>query len=229
MSEELTPYELPDERIREAWRRLVSDYLICEPLEPAFAARLLGEGIKIFAELGSGDAPVSRLLAERSVRCVSFDLNPPDSPFRPLVQGDLRHLPFTLGSFDGVSAVNCLYFLADPSEAILEARQALRCGGLFLASTPSRYHDPELAEVVPDWGSPSPFDAEEAVALVSTLFDEVEEEWWEEPAYLLRDRAAVVDYMVAFRYPEPEQLANLVDPPLTITKSGVNVWARCSP
>ena len=46
-------------------------------------------------------------------------------------------------------------------------------GGLFLASTPSRHHDPELADVVPWAGTKGTFDAEEASELVSSVFDDV--------------------------------------------------------
>jgi len=226
MPPEPPPYELPDERISQAWDKLISEYLICDPLEPGFANRFSENGARTFAELGAATGPISRLLEDSATRCLSFDLNPPEAAFRPLVRGDLRHLPFASCSLDGVSAVNCLYFLADPTEAIDEAKQSLRVNGLFLASTPSRYHDPELADVLPDWGSPSPFDAEEALALVSSVFDDVEAEWWEEPAYLLADRAAVIDYLVAFRHPDPDEIADCLQPPLTITKSGVNVWAR---
>jgi SAM-dependent methyltransferase len=224
--EEPTPYELPDERVSQAWSRLISDYLVGEPLEPTFAARLAAEGVRIFAELGAGAAPIGNLLRARGVRCVALDLTPPADRPRHLIRGDLRHLPFARSSFDAVSAVNCLYFLASPAEAIEEAKETLKPGGLFLASTPSRYHDPELADVFPGRGTPSSFDAEEASELVSSVFGEVEAEWWEGPAYRLADRSAVIDYLVGFGCPDPEKVAELVDPPVTITKSGVNVWAR---
>jgi SAM-dependent methyltransferase len=195
-------------------------------LEPAIAHRFSQARTRSFAELGAATGPISRLLTDRGVRCVTFDLHPLGGALRPLVRGDLRHLPFVPGSLDGISAVNCLYFLGEPTRAVAEAWQTLREGGLFLASTPSRYQDPELAEAVPGWGAPSPFDAEEAAELVASVSDDVEEEWWEEPAYRLSNRAAVIDYLVAFKHPQPEEIADRLQPPLTITKSGVNVWAR---
>ena len=85
--------------------------------------------------------------------------------------------------------------------------------------------DPELRDVIPTWGEASPFDAEEAAALVGEVFDDVEVEWWEGPGWALRTRDAVVDYLVAFKVPDAETRADRVDPPVTITKSGVNVWA----
>ena len=48
----------------------------------------------------------------------------------------------------------------------------------------------------------------------------------EEPAYYLRDQAAVTDYLVAFKIPDPGERATLVETPTYVTKSGVNVWAR---
>jgi SAM-dependent methyltransferase len=130
------------------------------------------------------------------------------------------------GGFDAVAAINCLYFLGDPVEGVREASRMLRPGGLFLAGAPSRYHDPELAEVVPGWGEASPFDTEDAEVIVSAVFDDVEAEWWKVPAYRLPDRAAVVDYLVAFEVPDAEDRAAAVPVPTQITKSGVNILAR---
>ncbi|MGI8794682.1 MAG: hypothetical protein ACR2H3_16165, partial [Acidimicrobiales bacterium] len=87
------PYELPDERVAAAWRSLIGDYLVCEPLEPAFAERLLALDTRAFAELGSAVAPISELLRPRGVDCVAVDLNPPEEHFRPMVRADLRALP----------------------------------------------------------------------------------------------------------------------------------------
>jgi SAM-dependent methyltransferase len=218
------PYQLPDERVVEAWRRLIGDYLICEPLEPAFADRLLHEGTHRFVELGSATGPISRLLEPRGVQCVALELNPPGEHFRPMVRADLVALPFRPRSFDAVAAVNCLYFLADPVAGIHAASQCLRSGGTFLASAPSRYHDPELSDVLDGWGDPSPFDAENAAELVGQVFSEVEARWWELPAF----HPAVVDYLVAFKQPEPEAKAECIRTPVTITKSGCDVWATAA-
>ena len=219
------PYELPDARVAEAWRRLIEDYLVCDPLEPAFADRLLKIGAKQFAEVGSASGPISQLLVPCGVECVALDLNPPDDHFRPMVRADLLALPFRPRSFDAVSAVNCLYFLADPVAGIRAARELLRTGGTFLASAPSRFHDPELAEVLAGWGDPSPFDAENAAELVGKVFTEIEVQWWEVPAFHLKDRSAVVNYLVAFKQPLPEEKAESIRTPVTVTKSGCDVWA----
>ena len=80
--------------------------------------------------------------------------------------------------------------------------------------------------MVPWAGTKGTFDAEEASELVSSVFDDVEAEWWEVRAYFLPDRQAVVDYMTAFGVPDVETAADRVGTPLWVTKSGVNVWAR---
>lgn len=123
--EEPTPYELPDERVRQAWKRLIGEYLVGEELEPGLARRLLREDIKRFVELGAATGPISRLLAPHGIRCVTVDLNPPEGAYSPLVQADLRWLPLGDGSADAVAAMNCLYFLADPVFGVREARRVL--------------------------------------------------------------------------------------------------------
>lgn len=227
MGEGPAPYELPDERVRHAWQRLIGEYLVVEELEPGLARRLLATEPSLFVELGSATGPISRLLEAEGVSCLAVDLNPPPEAFAPMVCGDLQRVPIASGRVDAVSAVNCLYFLADPAAGVREARRLLRHRGTFLAGAPSRYHDPELRHVLPSWGERSPFDAEEAAEIVSSCgFTEVEVDWWEAPAYSLPDRQAVIDYLVAFKVADPERRAKEVATPTQVTKSGVNVWAR---
>jgi SAM-dependent methyltransferase len=199
-----------------------------EPLEAGFARRLRTERIGRFLELGGGRGPISQLLAADGIQCVLLDLNVHDwqDHHRPAVAGDLRSTPIKRASFDAVSAVNCLYFLADPVDGIREAYEILRPGGIFLASTPSRYHDPELAHVTHQWGRRGTFDAEDAADRVAQVFDDLGVEWWDVHAYHLPDRAAVIDYLVAFGVADPEARAEQLPVPLDITKKGVNIWAR---
>ena len=229
--DEVRPYDHGDARKREAWGRMLADYAnFDEGLEPGLARRLLAHGVESFVELGGGNGPISQLLRPEGVECTLVDLEPTvwDGMFRPVVTGDMRAVPVRDGSVDGVSAINCLYFLADPRDGIREAHRVLRSGGLFVAGAPSRYHDVELQDVDPRWGEESPFDAEEAPQFVIDVFGEenVEVEHWEVPdCWLLPTYDAVVDYLYAFSIPEPEERAKLVTPPIGITKKGTNVWA----
>ncbi|HVX43079.1 MAG TPA: class I SAM-dependent methyltransferase [Mycobacteriales bacterium] len=222
------PYVHPTEqRQKDAWTRLLNDYLTIDPLEVGFARRLRAEHIDSFLELGGGRGPISELLD--GISCVLLDLNVRDwdGHHRPAVIGDMRSIPVRPRSFDAVSAVNCLYFLADPVVAIRQAYEILKPGGIFLVSTPSRDHDPELAGIPSSHrGVRGPFDAEEAPELVAQVFDDIEVDRWEVAGYHLPDRAAVVDYLVAFGIPEPERHAADLPVPLDITKSGVDIWAR---
>ena len=213
-------------RQQAAWRRLLGTYLTVPPLEVGFAARFRSAGVRRFLELGGGRGPISQLLAG-DAWCVLLDLNVQswEGHHRPAVVGDLRSLPVRRRSFDAVAAVNCLYFLGSPVSAIAEAYEALKPGGLFLASTPSRYHDPELAGIPSTHrGVRGTFDAEEAAEAVAQVFPDVEVDWWEVAAYHLPDRAAVADYLAAFGI--PEEYADELPAPLDITKSGVDLWAR---
>jgi hypothetical protein len=42
---------------------------------------------------------------------------------------------------------------------------------------------------------------------------------------VLPTTGAIVDYLVAFGVPDPEERAQRLTPPLGITKKGTNVWA----
>lgn len=219
-------YEIPEGQRAESIRRVLSEYLVVEPLEAGFARRFVEEGIRSFVEMGAASGPISRRLQPRGIRCTAVDNNPPPDAFEPLIRADLRSVPLPADSVDAVSAVNCLYFLGEPMEGVREAHRLLAPRGLFLASAPSRYHDSEIKDFIPDWGERSPFDAEEAPDIVGTVFDDVEVQWWEVPAYVLRTPEQVIDYFTMFRYPDPEGALRRLQLPLTITKSGVNVWAR---
>lgn len=219
-------YEIPDQARAQAICRVLSEYLVVEPLELDFARRFLDEGVRTFVEMGAARGPISRLLRPFGVRCTAVDNNPPPDAFEPLIRADLRSVPLPTDSVDAVAAVNCLYFLGEPIEGVREAHRLLALGGLFLASAPSRYHDSEIKGFIPDWGKRSPFDAEEAGEIVGTVFDDVEAQWWEVPAYILHSPAQVIDYFTMFQYPDPERALRSLQLPLTITKSGVNVWAR---
>jgi len=127
---------------------------------------------------------------------------------------------------DAVVAVNTLDRLPDPRVALREARRVLTPGGLLLAAAISRDDAPELAAV---WRPrPSPFAAEDAPALVASVFGAVEVRRWDAPLVTLPDPQALRDFLVA-RFVDPPTAADAARAartPLTITKRGALVLAR---
>ena len=107
---------------------------------------------------------------------------------------------------------------------------SLRPDGLFVAGTISRADSPELA---PIWRPErTPFDTEDAPALVAAIFGAAETEPWDAPLITLPDRPAIRDFLRARFVPsdEAERLADaLADRgplPLPLTKRGALVLAR---
>lgn len=222
------PYKHPDDARMAALRRVYEHYLVVEDIYPALAHRFKEEEVSRFAELGAGRGPIAELLLAHDTQTWVVDSDPRmlSEAHGLLLWAELAALPLPDRCLDGASAVNCLYFLADPRVALREARRTLRPGGLFVASSPSRFNDPELQGVDPRWGTRSSFDAEDAPSLVAEVFGEVEVEQWRVAAYVLPDQAAIADYLHAFDVADWQAKAAALIPPITITKSGAHVWAR---
>jgi SAM-dependent methyltransferase len=113
---------------------------------------------------------------------------------RPVVRGDAVALPLRDGSAGGVAALWMLYPLDEPLTAIRECFRVLRPRGLPAASATSRADSQELAHLLDR--RPSPFDAEEAPALLGSWFPDVEVVTWDGPLVWLPSREAVHDYLV---------------------------------
>jgi len=143
--------------------------------------------------------------------------------YRPVVLGDMRTLPFASGAFDAVTHLWCLYHLADPLEAIAEADRTLRSGGRYYACTSARANDPELA---PEGYAPTTFDAEDALAIVRTVFSQAEAESWDDTFFPLETREDVRNY--CRHHHLPLERADPVDLPLWLTKRGVMIRATKS-
>src|SRR5262245_28166120 len=126
-----------------AWRRVYERYLVVEDVYPEIARRIIESGAHRFVELGGGRGPIAALVAAAGLATIVVDLDEHmlAEAHRPAVRGDLGALALATGSVDAAAAVNCLYFLDEPSIAIREARRVLRRGGLFMASAPSRWND----------------------------------------------------------------------------------------
>lgn len=169
-----------------------------------------GEG-RLFPQLRAGVAWVGVDAAlEQTSAC----------PWRPLVRADMRSLPFAANSFAEVAHLWCLYHLDDPVAAVREARRVLRNGGRYYACTAARNSDPEL---VPEGYARTPFDAEEAVAIIASVFPGARPERWDEKFFPLRTRDEVRAFcrhnFVA------EERAETVELPLWLTKRGVLIRA----
>jgi SAM-dependent methyltransferase len=173
-------------------------------------------------DVGCGEGRLAALL-DGAVRWVGVDSSPTQlaaNPYRPVVLADMRALPFRDGAFAEVAHLWCLYHLDDPVPAILEAARVLRAGGRYFASTAARDNDPEI---MPEGYPPSTFDAEEAVAIVASAFDEVAAERWDGKFFPLRTREEVRAYCPASFI--PVERAEDVELPLWLTKRGVLVRA----
>jgi SAM-dependent methyltransferase len=173
-------------------------------------------------DIGCGDGRLAQVLAP-SVIWVGVDVSLTQlasNPFKPLVQADMRSLPFRDGAFADVTHLWCLYHVDDPGAAIAEAHRVLRTGGRYFACTNARSSDPELMwEGYP----PSPFDAEEAAEIVSEYFSDVVEERWDAKLYPL-ERREEVEAFCRHHFIPPDRAAG-VELPLWLTKRGVLVRA----
>lgn len=173
-------------------------------------------------DIGCGEGRLASLLGV-GVAWIGVDTSSVQlaaNPYRPAVLADMRALPFRDGAFAEVTHLWCLYHLDDPMVAVGEAERMLRAGGRYYASTAARDNDPEIMF---EGYAPSPFDAEEAVSIVASVFEDVEAERWNGPFFPLETRDEVRDYcrhnFIPVERAEEDGL------PLWLTKRGVLVRA----
>lgn len=224
---------LPNDYDRDPGRFLSSERHPHDDVHPYVARRFAAAGARTVLDVGGGNGKLARLLPALSMRCLLVDLSPAmlDLAPRPSVRADGARLPVADASVDAVAALFTLYHYADPLVPIREARRVLRPGGLFAACAPNRDSDPELARVVPGWGAASPFDGEEAEAIVASVFaapgDTVQPDPWDGPLVTL---GSVPDAAACLRVHGLGEVAALaaaatLDLPLTLTKRGCVVYA----
>ena len=86
-----------------------------------------------------GRGVVAPLLRDRSLHVISCDLSPAMAAVNqaPSVAADEEYLPFAPASFDLIVASLSLHWINDLPGALVQLRQALRPGGLLLASLPA--------------------------------------------------------------------------------------------
>ena len=230
------PSDYNDAVFRQGQEAHALDHSILLPeyrdVHPLIADRIAASAASLVLDLGCGPTKLGKLLDERGVKWVGIDaaVRRLEAGHGPRILGDARHLPFPDGAFGAVAALYMLYHLADPVVAIREAHRVIEPGGLFAATAPSRYDDPELSSLLP--GQPlTTFDSELAPALIGQLFEIERVDAWEMALYRFPDGNSLWSYLVArgMESSAALQAATRAVFPLWVTKRGATVWGRKRP
>ena len=214
-------------------RFLATDEHPHDDVHPYVAARFAAAGARTVLDVGGGHGRLAQLLPGRGLRVLLVDLSPAmlDLAPRPAVRADGARLPAADASADAVAALYTLYHYADPLRPILQARRVLRPGGLFAACAPNRDSTPELAQVIPGWGTGGTFDGEDAAAIVASVFsapgDTVETDRWDGPLVTLGSAGEAAAFLRVHRLDEQAAAAVAagLDLPMTLTMRGCVVYA----
>jgi SAM-dependent methyltransferase len=204
-----------------------------DDVHPYVAARFAAAGARRVLDVGGGTGKLARLLEDVSIRCVLVDLSPAMLALapRPAVRADGARLPVADASVDAVAALYTLYHYDDPLRPVGEARRVLRPGGLFAACAPARDSAPELAGVLPGWGAGSTFDAEDAPAIVGSVFsapgDRLDVARWDGPLSTLSTAGHAAAFLRCHGMSEDAAAgaAARLGLPLTLTMRGCVVYA----
>lgn len=97
------------------------------------------------ADLGCGSGAFTELLRREGYRATGVDISPKlvalgksKYPGLDLIEGDVEHLPFENGSFDGVLLSGLVHHFPDPRACAAETFRILKAGGRFMAFDPNR-------------------------------------------------------------------------------------------
>ena len=104
----------------------------------------LPRGAKV-ADLGCGSGAFTEMLRREGYDAVGVDISPKlvavgksKYPGLNLIEGDVEHLPFETGSYDGVLLSGLVHHFPDPRKCAAETSRILRPGGRFMAFDPNR-------------------------------------------------------------------------------------------
>jgi SAM-dependent methyltransferase len=225
-------YDADPERYRLGMRVTAAHLAPGVNLQARIVEHLLAAGVTTVLDAGCGDGALAAAAAP--LRVIGLDAAVPmveaAHAHGPVVRGDITGLPMAGASVDAVVMVNVLDHLDRPAIALREARRVLRRGGLFVAGTVARSDSPELA---PFWRpAPGTFDAEDAPAIVASVFGSVTTDAWDAPLVTLPDRDSIRAYLRARLVPPDEagRLAGAIAErgplPSPVTKRGALLLAR---
>ncbi|MFC1735477.1 class I SAM-dependent methyltransferase [Candidatus Hydrogenedentota bacterium] len=220
-------YDSDPERFRTGQRATESYSRVGDVHEPV-AARLQAEHLEPVLDLGCGEGRLLKLLRARGAAVVGLDNSPTmlAAVPEPKVLSDATAIPFPDGHFGAVAALYMLYHLPDPRAVLAESRRVLRTDGLFVTCAPSRYDNPELADLLPE-SPPNTFDSENGPDMVREFFADIEVERWDAPLLDLPNTEALLSWLRGYGVSgeDARRVAAQVATPLTLTKRGALIWA----